>query len=142
MKYKGVVIKQKPVILNIIPWLSDKTVQGIAPYIWVPKFMYEQITNNGLSILHESILIHESTHIKRQRQSGLLVFGIKYVFNSRFRYDEELVAVKEQMIFLKKNKVQYDSNLKASRLSSWLYLWCIDFLTAKNDLTKMWDNSL
>lgn len=142
MNYKGIPIKRKPAILNLIPWLSDKTIQGIAPYIWVPKTMYNQIEKDRLSIVNESILIHEATHIKRQRQSGLLVFGFKYVLNSRFRYDEELAAVKSQMVFLKKNKVAYDIHLKALRLSSWLYLWCTDFETAKNDLTKMWDNSL
>jgi len=83
-------------------------------------------------------LEHERKHIERQQEIGLFKFGFKYFFSPKFRFQEELVAIRESMKHLKRNKLNFDIDRGAKFLSSWLYLWMISYDEAKEKLEKAW----
>jgi len=70
---------------------------------------------------------------------GILKFGFQYLFNSKFRFQEELLAVKEAMKYLKKRKIPFDFDKSAKFLSSYVYLWPVSKKYAKKELKKVWE---
>ena len=72
---------------------------------------------------------------------GWLVFGTKYLFSSKFRFSEELIAVKEAMKYLKKNHLSFNFDKKARTLSSYLYLWPVPKDYAEKELKRVWDET-
>lgn len=85
-----------------------------------------------------SVLIHEQTHLNRMRSMGMIRFGIKYIFSPEGRFEEELVAIKEQMKHLKKHDLNYDIERTAKALSGWAYLWCTTYDKAYKELLIRW----
>lgn len=102
-------ILKKPSIGNFVPLLGKNIANSIGPFIFLPK--------------HIALLLHKETHRKRQKQIGLFVFGFKYLFDPKFRFREELIAVKEGMKYLKKNNIPFNFDKNAKFLSSYIYLW-------------------
>lgn len=70
---------------------------------------------------------------------GFMKFGVRYIFNSGFRFEEELLAVKEAMKYLKKRKIPFDFDKSAKFLSSYVYLWPVSKKFAETELKKVWD---
>lgn len=83
-------------------------------------------------------LEHEKRHLEREKEVGFLKFGFKYLFSPKFRFQEELIADKEAMKFLKKKGLTFNIEKSARYLSSWLYLWPVSEEKAKKELTKLW----
>ncbi len=134
---KNVKIKSFP--WTILPITSTYTAHAIYPNIYLPRDIFENLKSSKPDNKNISILIHEQTHIKRQKNTGWLLWGIKYVFLSNFRFNEELVAIKESMKFMKSKKESWDIDRSARFLSSYLYLWCISRKKAKLSLDKVWN---
>lgn len=88
--------------------------------------------------LYIAALIHEQTHIERQKKLGLLKWGLKYVFFPKFRFNEELEAIKAQMVYLKKHKKEFNFEKRARFLSGWLYYWPVSYRVAKKELERVW----
>lgn len=72
---------------------------------------------------------------------GLVKFGIGYLMSGRFRFNEELIATKASMPYMKKNKVDPIIGKRAKILSSWFYLWSVPFEFAKEKLEQAWKDA-
>ncbi len=117
-----------------IPLLSKYTANAIYPNIYLPEEVYINLESDNPKPRYVGTLIHEQSHIKRQKEVGWLKWGMRYVFSSSFRYQEELAAIKEQVNYLRKQGVEYDVEKSARYLSGPLYLWCVSYEKAKEDL--------
>ena len=138
MEYKGITVKKKPKIWEFIPWLSSYTAQAIYPNIFVSKEVYEDLSRSKPNHKFVAVLEHEKKHIERQKELGFIKFGVGYLFSPKFRFQEELLAIKEGMKYLKKNKLTFDTERSAKYLSSWLYLWMVPYDEAKKELDRIW----
>lgn len=138
MEYKGITVRKKPKIWEFVPWLSSYTAQAIYPYIFVSKEVYNDLNKPRPSHKYIAVLEHEKKHIERQKELGFIKFGIGYLLSPKFRFQEELLAIKEGMKYLKKNKLTFDTDRSARYLSSWLYLWMASYVKAKKELDRLW----
>ena len=84
-----------------------------------------------------AVLEHEYTHFKRLGSS--LRNLIKYWTKREFRFQEELVAIRQEMKTLKQNRRVFDTGKRAKMLSGFGYFWCTNYETAKQRLDKMWE---
>ncbi len=133
-------VRIKSGLWNIIPLLSTQTAQAIYPNIYVPKWFYEHLKSKNPNPKRVAILVHEQTHIERQRQVGWLLWELKYLLLPKFRFNEELEAIKTQVEFLKSKGIEYDkSEIQrfAKFLSSYIYLWMINYEEAKMQLERI-----
>ena len=138
MEYKGITVKKKPKIWEFIPWLSSYTAQAIYPNIYVSKAVYEDLGKKNPNPKFVAVLEHEKKHIERQKELGFIKFGIGYLFFPKFRFQEELSAIREGTKYLKKNKLTFNTERSAKYLSSWLYLWMVSYDEAKKELDRIW----
>lgn len=131
-------IKPKPRWWNIIPMLSSLTANAIYPNIYLPKKVYESLLSDNPKLKWIAVLIHEQEHIKREKEIGVIMFGLKYLFSPKFRFSEELIAIKAQMKYLKSVGKKFDTNKAAKYLSGWLYFWPVTYKYAKQLLDGAW----
>lgn len=129
----------KGTLLQHLPLIGKSTAQSIWPLIFIPELIYRDLKTDEPNPRHVALLIHEEMHRKRQIEIGLVKFGLKYIFDSRFRFAEELLAVKEAMKYLKKNNIPFDFDRNAKFLSSYVYLWPVSTEFAEKELRKIWD---
>jgi hypothetical protein len=94
-----------------------------------------------MSTWTESVLIHESEHIKNWKNLGYFKFPYLYLFDKDFRLAEELRAIKTQMIFLKTNNETYDIERKALQFSGKEYGNLMTYEEAYNLLKQTWLNT-
>lgn len=138
MEYKGIKVIRKPSFLRFIPGFSY-TAQAVSPYIFVAKEVFESLCSKNPNPKFIAVLEHEKKHIEREKELGFFNFGIKYLFSPEFRFQEELLAIKEGMKYLKKKGLGFDTARSAKFLSSWLYLWMVKYERAKKELDKLWE---
>jgi len=138
VEYKGIKVIRKPSFCRFIPGLSY-TAQAISPYIFVTDEVYESLCSEDPNPRFIAVLEHEKKHIERQKSLGFFNFGIKYLFSPEFRFQEELLATKEGMKYLKQNKLEFNTSRSAKFMSSWLYLWMVPCERAKRELEKVWE---
>lgn len=131
-------IKLKKGLWNIFPF-SNFTGQAIYPNIYLPKNVYENLKTTKPKPQYLAVLKHEQTHIERASKIGWIVWNLKYIFSPSFRFSEEIEAIKNSMIYFKKNNITFNTNKRAKRLSSYLYLWCVPYKKAKEKLDKIWN---
>ncbi len=62
------------------------------------------------------------------------------MFSKAFRLEQELIPIKEQMKFLKKNKKNYDIERKANHFSGKEYQCVLTKEGATKKLTNLWNN--
>lgn len=132
-------VLSKGSLLHNLPLIGKSTAQSLGPIILLPDNIYQDLKLENPNPKHLALLIHEETHRKRQKEMGYLKFAFKYLFNSNFRFQEELLAVKEAMRYLKKNHVPFDFDKNAKFLSSYVYLWPVSKEYAEKELQKVWD---
>ncbi len=128
----------KSKLWDLIPWISNKTAQAVYPNIYLPKFVYENLQSNNPNLWHRALLIHEQEHIERQRRVGLLRWGLKYIFISKFRYEEEIAADIPKFKYLKANGGDPYIEKRAKHLSGWNYFWPAPYLEVKTRLESIW----
>ena len=126
-------------LLHHLPLIGKSTAQSLGPIILIPDNIYRDLKSQKPNPRHIALLIHEETHRKRQKKIGYLKFAYKYLFDSKFRFQEELLAVKEAMRYLKSMKIAFDFEKKAKFLSSYVYLWPVSKEYAEKELHKVWD---
>lgn len=133
-------VREKPDFFRFTPILREYTANSIYPWIFLPTDIYKNLKSSQPDLHHIAILIHEQEHHKRQKKMGWFVFGVKYLFSPKFRFTEELIAVKKAMGFLKKNNIPFNFNRTAKVLSIYLYLWPVSKHYAEKELRKIWDD--
>lgn len=126
-------IKPKGMLWFIIPF-SGNLAHTIYPYIYLPKAIYNNLSQAKPNIHYLALVAHEEFHIRRQKKMGIFLWGLRYLFQREFRFQEELCAYLVQKDFLKKHGVSFDTNTVAKRLSGPLYLWSASYKKAKSHL--------
>ncbi len=132
-------VKRKNKFWDLIPWVSNKTAQAVYPNIYLPDFVYDNLTSGNPSIWHQALLIHEQEHIKRQTKQGPFLWKIKYTLSPRFRYEEEIAADIPKLKYLKDNGKDPHIERRAKHLSGWNYFWPVSYKEAKGRLENIWN---
>jgi hypothetical protein len=131
-------VKMKKGIIACIPWLNNNTAQALYPNIYLPQKVYNDLKKSKSDPKYIAVLVHEQKHLERQKEMGPFRWGMKYSFYSKFRFNEEIIATRAQMVVLKKFKRDFDIEDRAKDLSGWLYFWSVSYETAKRELEKEW----
>jgi hypothetical protein len=134
--------------VGIIPWWIRK-VPGFRKISGFPlknRFLlsptlYQDFKSPSASPLVIGIVIHELEHIKRAKDKGFLLYHLIYRLSPTFRYQEELACHRPQFIYYKKVGYNFDLNNRARILSGSLYLWCVSYEKALNNLEGLWSQS-
>lgn len=125
MKHKLVV---KPKYLKFLGFLYNSA-QVIYPYILIPESLNTKLKESDPDSI--GILEHEKVHLKRMKDLGICKWYLEYIFNRKFRLDEEVIAYKKQSKVLKKYNIDFDIDKYSKTLSSWLYLKMVNKDKAK-----------
>lgn len=133
-------VKPKNFVWSMLPF-SRYTAQAIYPNIYITKEVYENLKSNKPNPRYIAALKHEQTHIEHQKKMGWIKWRLSYVLLPKFRFNEELEAIKSSMRYLKERKNNFDTKRNAKFLSSWLYLWCVSYKKAKYELDKAWQKA-
>jgi hypothetical protein len=131
-------IKQIPFWWKYTPFLSLDMARTIYPYIYFPKDIFLNLKEVNPEDTNFSIYVHEKVHIDRQESFGILKWNLYYLLFRKFRLEEEVIAIREQMRFLKSKSLSYDFERKARQFDSATYLWLISYDKALSILNKIW----
>jgi hypothetical protein len=131
-------VKVKTFPWTVIPLFSTYTAHAIYPNVYLPRHIFNNLLTNNPRPEYVSVLIHEQTHITRQKRMGWFIWGLRYCLFPLFRFEEEIAAITQSMKYLKTYGLTWDTKRSAKFLSSYLYLWCVDFHTAKKTLDRIW----
>lgn len=127
-----------PRYFAFIPFLGTSMACTIFGKIYFPLDQYNDLVSSNPTNLVKSVYLHELVHVTRQREQGSLLWNTKYLFSKKFRLQEELASIKEQMIFLKSVNEVYDIERKAKQFASSDYLWVCSYEVGKNILLELW----
>lgn len=129
-------VLKKPFYFAWLPWFSGPACT-IYPYIYMPKGVYKELVSATPAASALATLAHEQVHWQRQKDMGIVRYGLRYVFGRQFRYQEELLAIRAQIKVLKEHGLDFDMQDRARRLSGAEYAWCVSFSRAMVDLTHI-----
>lgn len=132
------VVKKIPRWWKYVPFLNSGLATVIYPHIYVPDAVYTDVIEGSPTVESLGILVHEQEHLRRQKIHGPVGWNIRYLTSKKFRLQEELAAIKLQMIFLKQNGKTYDCERKARQFSSSAYLWLTKYKDAEVVLDELW----
>ena len=133
-------VKKIPKWWRWMPFLQVDMAATIYPYMYFPEDIFNDLHATDPEKHNLSIYIHEKVHLDRQVKYGFLIWNLKYIFSKKFRLEEEIEAIRAQMIFLKQNAMGYDIDKKAKQFASSIYLWVLPQDKAKDTLTELWNS--
>lgn len=134
-------IKKQPNYWKYIPWLKRCQGLTVVTNIYLQPDIYSDLQSQNPKPENIAVLVHEETHVKRIKEQGAILFGLKYLFNGQYRFNEELIATKASFTVLKKYKIKVNLLKKAWVLSNWLYLWPVNYSYALKEIKKAWKES-
>lgn len=135
---KKATIKPIPRWWKYLPFVGADLAMARYPYIYLPLHIYRRWVDNQLTFHDKAMIIHETVHLHRQKQLGLIKYNFKYYLSKEFRLHEELVAIKEQMVFLKQHAQKYDVHRKAKQFASSEYFWMTTYEQGRKFLEQLW----
>jgi hypothetical protein len=123
--------------IHKIPWHGPQPL-GFAAFghIYVREEFWNDLHSKKPSASSLSILAHEQTHIKRM--GSKLMPYIIYWLNRKYRFQEELAAITEEMRVLKKHGEKFGIEKRAKNLSGAPYLWCTRYQIALKEMQSIW----
>ncbi len=130
-------VKAKVGLWKLIPFLANKTAHGIYPNVYLPEHIFNDLKLDNPNPYDVALLLHEQEHIKRQKEQGVIIWLLKYIFISKFRFEEELKADIPKTKYLKLKNLKFDVEKRAKQLSGWIYLWPVSYKEAKEKLNKL-----
>lgn len=133
-------IRPIPFYFRFLPFLHSEMASSIYPNIYLTKKEYEEYQSGSVSILTQSVIIHEQEHLKNWKDIGYLNFPYLYLTNKDWRLEEELRAIKIQMIFLKENNQTYDIERKARQFSGKEYGEVLSYEESVKVLTRLYES--
>lgn len=129
-------IKSEPFWWKFFPKARGRTILNT---IYIKKEMYDDLRSKNPKPESLAVLLHEQTHVERIHKIGTLKFSAQYLLSGKFRFYEELEANKQAFKVLKRNRSKVDIDRKAKILSSWRYLWPVNYQFAKKELERAWE---
>ena len=109
--------------------------QAIYPFIFSPIYVIEEYNTNNPKFV--ALIEHEFVHLNRVKEKGFVKWYLLYVINSKFRLNEELLAIKKQFQVLRENNLPIDIDQIARNLSSFTYLKMVSKDKAKSLLSEL-----
>lgn len=97
-------IKPKIGLWKLISFIANKTAHGIYPNVYLPENIFNDLKSKNPNPYNIALLLHEQEHIKRQKQTGVIIWLLKYIFIPKFRFNEELQADISKVKYLKSKK--------------------------------------
>jgi hypothetical protein len=131
-------IKPKPLIFKVILFLRYNVANCIYPFIFTPRAIYNNLVSENQNPYYLALIIHEEVHYKKQKELGILIFGLKYIFSKEFRLKEELNAIKASIKYLKSNNILLDLEKVDLSSSDYLFLWPISKYYKIEDIKKFY----
>ncbi|MHC1716325.1 MAG: hypothetical protein AB9915_00290 [Candidatus Dojkabacteria bacterium] len=83
----------------------------------------------------QCILEHELVHYERIKKIGIFKWYLLYMFNPKFRLNEEILAYRKQKRLLEEYGLAFDLDRYSETLSSWIYLRMVSKEEAKELLS-------
>lgn len=133
-------IKKIPLFWKYLPFFDTTMASTIYINIYLKEDDYNDYFSEHPSVLVQSIVIHEKCHVEKWQEIGLFKFGFLYFFSKKFRLEQELLAIKEQMKFLKQHDEIYDIERKARHFSGKDYRYLLKIDEARKVLTDLWQS--
>ncbi len=87
--------------VGILP--SDISI-AIAPYIFLNSSLYQDYITGQPNWFTQSMIEHETAHIERQQQFGVILWLWRYITSNSFCFQEEIIALKREMDVYRQNK--------------------------------------
>jgi hypothetical protein len=131
-------IKATPESWKYIPFLLTDIASTVYPNIYLPQEIYNDVLSDNPSPDNLAIVIHEMTHLERQKATSPLWWNLKYIVSKKFRLREELFAIANEMQYRVKNNLDYDIDRKARHFSSSVYGWAATYDDAQVFLGRLW----
>lgn len=107
------------------------------PTLFLGEKVYEEWSNGGLSPLHESYVVHELDHTRRQQAVGLFWYTLAYILSPHFRFFDEMKAIRAEMKVRKAHGLPYNIDHTARALSGHPY-HATSYDKAHRALTNLW----
>lgn len=133
-------VLSRPKILNVFPLIRDTGGQTVYPFIFLKPVIFTDLMKEAPNPKYIALFYHEQKHRNRQKELGVLFFGIRYIFSRRFRFQEELAAYRITLKIYKQNSLTFDIEKISRALSGPLYLWSTSYREAKEELINAWGN--
>lgn len=133
-------IKKIPWFWKYIPFMETEMASTVYQNIYLTEKDYTDLCSENPSVLVQSILVHENYHVKKWKEIGLLKFSFLYFFSKKFKLEQELLAIREQMQFLKEHGETYDIERKAKHFSGKEYGYLLQIQEARRVLTDLWNS--
>lgn len=106
--------------------------------IYLPKETFEDLKSKSPNHQNTAVLIHEEIHLRRVRNTNLIIYIFKFLVSRKFRLEAELEAYKEQFKYLKRHGLKYDLEKVAKDLSGKKYFWLTSYENAKALINEAW----
>ena len=126
----------------VVPAPTSRLAFAIAPFIFLPVGHYYHYARGTMSLEEQSVLVHEQVHIDRERAQGIIDYGWQYYYDAEFRLNEELLAIAEQMKFLKARGGTYNIERKAEHFAGAIYGHMLPYNDALERLQVLWDEAV
>lgn len=140
MELNKIMIKKIPWLWKYLPFFGTTMASTIYTNIYLIDEDYNDYFSDNPSILVQSIVIHEKYHVEKWKEIGLFKFGFLYFFSKKFRLEQELLAIREQMKFLKQYNEVYDIERKAKHFAGKDYRYLLKIDEARKVLTELWQS--
>ena len=131
-------VRRRPLIIDRLSGLGEGSGTTIYPCVYVGHKLYADVHSAKPNPYYLALIIHEQEHVKRIKTYGPTKWYLHYIFRSRFRLEEELVAYGKQFTYLKTQGLTYDLDRCARNLSSFIYLWAVSKEDALAKLRDLW----
>ena len=131
-------VRRRSRLVDKIPTFRKARGEATPFGIFLRGDVYDDLLKENPKPENIVVLIHEEKHRKHQKEMGIFMFGVKYYASRKFRFEEELSCYISMMEVMKKNKIKFDIEGIARKLSGPMYYWSIDYKTAKFRLESAW----
>ena len=133
-------VKPSPGWMSVLPLYDISIAHAIYPTVYLPLDQYDEFYSGDVSVWLDSVLVHEKFHLIRMEESNPLTFGVRYMTSKKFRLEEELLAIKEQMEYLKEHGEEYPVEWKAEQFAGETYGEVLDFEQSVYVLSTLWES--
>lgn len=120
---------------------SDQMCFTIYPNIYLTDDLFAELIMDHPPEWANALLKHEQTHLARQKEMGKILWLFKYLTSGKFRFHEELEAVRVEFNFMKEKGWLYNLDGLAKTYSGKTYFHPVSYGYAEKALAKAWEEA-
>ena len=122
LMYEGMVVRVIPRWMSILLYFQQPKGCTLGSTIYLCPEYFKHLTRGRPPGWLEAVLVHEGVHMERARAHGRIRFFAKYLLRRQFRFEEELAAIREELLVRYRYGETFDLNDRAEKLSGYHYL--------------------